>query len=128
MDSYQMVSKQGWLFFYNNYRSMPIAMSFQILVSAEQQSRLEKIYAVRIPRVEWKIIKKMEEHMRKIKNLSPPRLSTASQSLPKTPTPPAATVIKKGRKKMLKQQKSIHTGVPPNYRQPAANQPTSVAI
>jgi hypothetical protein len=40
----------------------------------------------------------MEEHMRRIKSSSPPRTSPASQSLPITPTSPAAPVTKKKEK------------------------------
>jgi hypothetical protein len=63
-------------------------MSFQIFLSAEQQARLEKMQSEFFTRNE-KFTKKMEEHMRKIKSLSPPCPSPTSQSPPITPTPPA---------------------------------------
>jgi hypothetical protein len=80
---------------------MPITMFFQIFLSSEQQTRLKKM---RSKFIEWneKFTKMMVEHMKKIKSLSPPRLSSASQSLPITPTPPVATVTKKRKKELLK--------------------------
>jgi hypothetical protein len=55
----------------------------------------------------------------------PPCPSPASQSFPITPTYQLLSSQKRERKEPLKQQKSIHTGVPPNHRRPAADQPTS---
>jgi hypothetical protein len=77
---------------------MPTTMSFQIFLSAEQQARLEKMWSEFLAWNE-KFTKKREEHMRKIKSLSPPRASQASQSLPITPTLPTATVTKKEEEK-----------------------------
>jgi hypothetical protein len=54
-----------------------------------------------------KFTKKMEEHMRKIKSLSSPHLSPASQSLHITHTPPAATVTEKRKKRAVEATK-IH--------------------
>jgi hypothetical protein len=55
----------------------------------------------------------------------PPCPSPTSQSFPITPTYRLLPSQKRGRKKPLKQQKSIHTGVPSNHRRPPADQPTS---
>jgi hypothetical protein len=51
--------------------------------------------------------KKMEEHMRKIESFSPPCPAPASQSLPIMPTPPAANITKKRKKKVVEATK-IH--------------------
>jgi hypothetical protein len=67
-------------------------MSFQIFLGAKQQARLEKM---RLDFLVWKdkSSKQMEEHMRRIKNFSPPHTFPASQSPPITPTPPAPSSV-----------------------------------
>jgi hypothetical protein len=64
-------------------------MSFKIFLGAEQQARLEKM---RLDFLVWKdkFSKQMEE-----------RPSPASQSPPITPTPPATTVTKKRKKRVI---------------------------
>jgi hypothetical protein len=97
---------------------MPITMSFQIFLSAEQQAKLEKM---RSGFLAWnvKFTKKMEEHMRKIKSWFPPRPSPTSQSLLITPTS-SATAITKKRKKRAVEATKIHP-----HRRPTKQPSTS---
>jgi hypothetical protein len=45
--------------------------------------------------------KQMEEIRNKIESFSPPHTTLASQTLPLTPTPPATTVTKKRKKRVV---------------------------
>jgi hypothetical protein len=76
-----------------------------------------------------KVYKKIEEHMRKLESFSLSCPSPASQSLPITPTPPAATITKKkrGRKELLNEQISIQVNIQPNHCRPAVDPPTPAA-
>jgi hypothetical protein len=90
---HQVVSKQGWLF----RQQLPIHAHYHVFpnfLECRATSNARKD-AVKIPHGNEKFTKKIKEHMKRIKSLSPLRPSQASQS---TPTPLATTVTKKGKK------------------------------
>jgi hypothetical protein len=78
--------------------------SFKFFWNEDEQAKIEKMQSEFIVWKE-KFNKKMEEHMRKIESFYTPSPAPASQSLPITPTPQAATVK---RKKIIVEATKIH--------------------
>jgi hypothetical protein len=89
----------------------------------EERARLDKMRSEFLAYKE-EASKRMEEIRKRIESFSPPRTSLASQAPPLTPTPPAATITKKRKKRVVEVTKihqQRHSTKPPSIGRKSAH-------